>query len=136
MKNGQIYHINFKGHKGTEINNIHLGIVFTIPHISNMVFCIPLTSPKEKHFKTKEAFDKRNHLKLKHQTLIYIDQTDSIALLDQIRTISIQRLLNTYKNINNNDIVLTAENLKLVETKTLKFLKHIFAVKKDKIIDK
>ena len=129
MKNGQIYHINFKGNKGTEINNIHLGIIFTIPHVSNMVFCIPLTSPKEKHSKTKEAFDKRDHLKLKHQTLIYIDQTDSIALLDQIRTISVKRLLNASKDINNDDIVLTTKNLKLIETKTLKYLKHILTIK-------
>ncbi len=129
MKNGQIYHINFKGNKGTEINNIHLGIIFTIPHVSNMFFCIPLTSPKEKHFKAKEAFDKRDHLKLKHQTLIYIDQTDSIALLDQIRTISEKRLLNAYKDINNDGIVLTTKNLKLIETKTLKYLKHILTIK-------
>ena len=129
MKNGQIYHINFKGNKGTEINNIHLGIIFTIPHVSNMFFCIPLTSPKEKHFKTKEAFDKRDHLKLKHQTLIYIDQTDSIALLDQIRTISEKRLLNAYKDINNDGIVLTTKNLKLIETKTPKYLKHILTIK-------
>ena len=74
MKNGQIYHINFSGNKGSEINNIHLGIIFTMPKIKNMVFCIPLTSPKEKHFKTKKSFIKRNHNDLKYQTLLYIDQ--------------------------------------------------------------
>ena len=46
MKDGQIYHINFSGYKGSEINNIHLGIIFTMPKVNNMVFCIPLTSPK------------------------------------------------------------------------------------------
>ena len=53
MNKGKIYHINFDGYKGSEINNIHLGIVFNIPKINNMVFCIPLTSPKLKHFKTE-----------------------------------------------------------------------------------
>ena len=52
MLNGQIYNIDFSGNKGSEINSIHLGIIFTIPKVNNMVFCIPLTSPKEKHFKT------------------------------------------------------------------------------------
>ncbi|MCI8330932.1 MAG: type II toxin-antitoxin system PemK/MazF family toxin [Bacilli bacterium] len=51
MKNGQIYNIDFNGSKGSEINKIHLGIIFTILKSNNMSFCIPLTSPKEKHFK-------------------------------------------------------------------------------------
>ena len=96
MKNGEIYYINFKGNKGSEINNIHLGIIFTIPKVKNMVFFIPLTSPKQKHFKNIEAFNNRNHNELKYQNLIYIDKTDSIALLDQIRTISINRLIKSY----------------------------------------
>ena len=51
MKNGQFYSINFTGNIWSEINKIHLGIIYTIPGIKNMVFCIPLTSPKLKHFK-------------------------------------------------------------------------------------
>lgn len=50
MKSGQIYYINFQGNKGSEINKIHLGIIYCIPKVSNLVFCIPLTSPKEKTF--------------------------------------------------------------------------------------
>ena len=95
MKNGQFYSINFTGNIWSEINKIHLGIIYTIPGIKNMVFCIPLTSPKLKHFKTKIDFNNRNHLELKHQNLIYIKETDSIALLDQMRSISIYRLFKT-----------------------------------------
>lgn len=125
MKDRQIYYINFEGYKGSEINNIHLGIIFTMPNVKNMVFCIPLTSPKQKHFKSAEAFNNRNHLQLKHQTLVYIDQTDSIALLDQMRTISTQRLLSRYKNCINEDITLDDKNNKLLTIKIIKYLKHI-----------
>ena len=69
MQSGQIYHINFNGNKGSEINKIHLGIVFNLPNVKNMVFCIPLTSPKEKHFKTLDAFSNRNHNELKYQNI-------------------------------------------------------------------
>lgn len=120
MNNGQIYNIDFSGNKGSEINNIHLGIIFTMPKIKNMVFCIPLTSPKEKHFKNIDAFKNRNHLYLKYQNLVYIDQTDSIALLDQMRSISTQRLLTPY-----NDIVLDNKNIQLLITKSSKYLRHI-----------
>ena len=119
MHNGEIYYIDFSGNKGSEINNIHLGIIFTIPKLKNMVLCIPLTSPKEKHFNTREAFKNRNHNELKHQNLIYIDKTDSIALLDQIRTISTQRLLNSYNTI------LDAKNINLIILKTNKYIKNI-----------
>ncbi len=71
MKNGQIYNIDFNGSKGSEINKIHLGIIFTIPKSNNMSFCIPLTSPKEKHFKDASSFEHRIHLQLKHQSLVY-----------------------------------------------------------------
>jgi len=90
-----------------------------------MVFCIPLTSPKEKHFKSIEAFNSRNHNELKYQNLIYINQTDSIALLDQIRTISTKRLLNEYKDADNNNIILNKENLTLINIKTSKYIKNI-----------
>ena len=119
MKNGEIYYIDFKGNRGSEINNIHLGIIFTIPKVKNMVFCIPLTSPKEKHFKNIEAFKNRNHNELKYQNLIYIDKTDSIALLDQIRTISIQRLIKSY------NVTLDVSHINLIITKVNKFIKNV-----------
>lgn len=120
MINGQIYYIDFNGNKGSEINDTHLGVIFTIPKINNMVFCIPLTSPKEKHFKTLKDFNNRNYLELKYQNLVYINQTDSIALLDQIKSISIKRLLKPYKNI-----VLNEKNIQLLVTKTTKYIKNI-----------
>ena len=125
MKNDQIFHIDFSGCKGSEINNVHLGIIFNLHNVKNMLFRIPLTSPKEKHFKSLEAFNVRNHNELKYQNLIYINQTDSIALLDQMRTISIKRLLNEYKNADNQNIVLNKENLLLINIRTLKYLKNI-----------
>ena len=120
MKNGTIYYIDFKGNKGSEINKIHLGIIFTIPKTKNMLFCIPLTSPKEKHFKNKYAFNDRNHNELKYQNLIYIDITDSIALLDQIRTISIKRIIKPY-----NSIVLDSKNINLIITRVQKYINNI-----------
>ena len=121
MVNGEIYNIDFSGNKGSEINNIHLGIIFKIPGINNMVFCIPLTSPKVKHFKTIKDFNSRNYLELKYQNLVYIDQTDSIALLDQMRSISIKRLLNKYHK----NTILNNKNIKLLTTKATKYLKNI-----------
>ena len=129
MCDGQIYHIDFSGNKGSEINSIHLGIIFTMPNVKNMIFCLPLTSPKEKHFKDKESFKNRNHNELRYQNLIYIDQTDSIALLDQIRSISINRLLSAYKDNNDNIVILNEYNIKIINVKLIKYLKHI--LKKD-----
>lgn len=119
MKSGQIYYINFQGNKGLEINKIHLGIIYCIPKVSNLVFCIPLTSPKEKHFKTKIDYINRNHLELKYQNLVYIKETDSIALLDQIKTISIQRIIKKYSK------ELLDNTKKLLTTKLLKYMANI-----------
>ncbi len=119
MKNGEIFYINFKGNKGSEINDKHLGIIFKIPKVKNMLFCIPLTSPREKHFKNIEAYNERNHNELKYQTLIYIDTTDSIALLDQIRTISVQRLIKSYK------VVLDSEHINLIISKVNKYINNV-----------
>lgn len=121
MVDGQINYIDFKGSIGREINNIHLGVIFTLPQIKDLVFCIPLTSPKEKHFKDLESFKNRNHLKLKHQSLVYIDQTDSIATLDQMRMISIKRLLNPIKR----NLILNEKNINLLIVKATKYLKNI-----------
>jgi len=126
MFNDQLFHVNFGYTKGSEINNIHLGIIFKLPKISNMVLCIPLTSPKEKHFKTKDDYSRRNHNALKYQNLVYINLTDSIALLDQIRTISTKRLLHTYKDADNNEICLNNDNLKLINIRIIKYFKNIF----------
>ena len=119
MENGEIYYIDFSWNKVSEINNIHLGIIFTIPKVSNMLFCIPLTSPKEKHFKSLQAFNNRNHNELKYQNLIYIDRTDSIALLDQMRTISVQRLIKSH------NVILDEKNVNLIITKVNKYIKNI-----------
>lgn len=119
--NGQIFYIDFSGNKGSKINKIHPAIIFTVPKSNNMVFCIPLTSPKEKHFKDLESFKNRNHLKLKHQSLVYIDQTDSIATLDQMRMISIKRLLNPIKR----NLILNEKNINLLIVKATKYLKNI-----------
>lgn len=120
MINGQIYNINFNGNKGSEINSIHLGIIFTMPKVKNIVFCIPLTSPKIKHFKSLKDFNNRNYLELRYQNLVYINQTDSIALLDQMRSVSTQRLLSPYK-----EIILDDNNIQLLIIKVKKYLEHI-----------
>ena len=92
-----IYIINFCGNVGSEINKIHLGIIFTIPGLNNMVFCIPMTSPKEKHFKSTNGFKNRNGKDLKHFSWYYLKQTDSILMFDQMKTISNLRLIALYK---------------------------------------
>lgn len=94
------YIINFCGNVGSEINKIHLGIVFTMPGLKNMIFCIPATSPKEKHFRTSDGFKNRNGKDLKHFSWYYLKQTDSILMFDQIKTISNLRLISLYKKDN------------------------------------
>lgn len=121
MTNGQIFYIDFNGNKGSEVNKLHPGIIFTIPKSNNMVFCIPLTSPKEKHFKDEESFKTRNYLKLKHQSLVYIDQTDSLATLDQMRMISVKRILNPIKD----NVILNEKNIKLLIVKITKYLENV-----------
>lgn len=125
MHDGQIYYIDFSGNKGSEIGSLHLGIIFTMRNVKNMVFCLPLTSPKEKHFKSIESFNNRNYNELKFKNLFYIDQTDSVVLLDQIRCISIFRLLNIYKDADNNEVILNENCLKLVRFKIEKYLNYI-----------
>lgn len=125
MHDGQIYYIDFNGNKGSEIGSIHLGIIFTMANVKNMVFCLPLTSPKEKHFKDTESFNNRNYNELKFKNLFYIEQTDSVALLDQIRCISTFRLLNIYKDSNNNEVILNENCLKLIRYKIGKYINYI-----------
>ncbi len=126
IEDGQIYYINFKGNIGREINNIHLGVVFKLPTIPDMVFCIPLTSPKLKHFKTEGDFNSRNYKNIKHFNWQYLKQTDSIAMLDQIKTISIQRLLNPYEDQNKNIVKLNNNTLTLLKDKVIKYINLLF----------
>lgn len=126
MKNGQIFHVNFNGCIGQEINKVHLAIIFKLPNLKNLFFCIPLTSPKLKHFKTEKYFVNRNYKNIKHINWQYINQTDSIALLDQIKTISKSRLLKEYRDKNNEPITLNDKNKKIIIDKLFKYMKLIF----------
>ena len=91
---GTLCHIDFVGNVGSEINSVHLGVLYNIPGVENLVLCIPLTSTKIKHFKSEKAFNERNYNETKHFSWQYLKQTDSIALLEQIKTISKNRIKN------------------------------------------
>lgn len=130
MVDGQINYIDFKGSIGREINNIHLGVIFTLPQIKDLVFCIPLTSPKLKHFKTEKDFNDRNYRNVKHFNLQYLKQTDSIALLDQIKIISTLRVLKLLINQDNEQVILNAQTLKILKLKIYKYIDVIFAERK------
>ena len=125
IEDGNIYFINFKGNVGREINKIHLGVIYTLPSIKDVVFCIPLTSPKLKHFKTKKDFYKRNYKNVKHFSWQYLKQTDSIALLDQAKTISTDRILNPYLNKTQQNIKLDEKTQNLLKSKILKYMELI-----------
>ena len=118
LKDGMIYYINFKGNLGREINKIHLGIIYTLPGIDDVVFCVPLTSPKLKHFKSQTDFENRNYTRVKHFSWQYLKQTDSIALLDQI-------LLNSYENQDKKPILLDEATQKLLKEKIIKYINLI-----------
>ncbi len=127
LKTGQIYYINFKGSVGREINSIHLGVIFTLPNIKDVVLCIPLTSPKIKHFKTENDFNTRNYNNVKHFSWQYLKQTDSIAMLDQMKTISIKRLIHFYQNQDNQLVELDDDNITLLKEKLIKYIKQIIS---------
>lgn len=97
-----------------------------------MTLCVPLTSPKLKHFKTKEDFIKRNYLNTKHFGWQYIKQTDSIALLEQLKIIDKKRILNYYKNEDEKIIVLEDKEQSLIKSKITKYLKIILYKNKEK----
>ena len=122
LQDGEIYYINFKGNLGSEINNIHLGIIFKLHNIKNIIFCVPLTSPKLKHFKTAEDFKIRNFKNILHFNWQYIKQTDSIAMLDQIKTISINRLLKAYKGNSKKTVKLDDNTILLLKSKIIKYI--------------
>ena len=80
FEDGTLCHIKFgKTPYNREIYNYHLGVIFNIPGIKNTIFCVQLTSPKLKHFKTNDDFKNRNYLNVKYFRYHYIKQTDSIA---------------------------------------------------------
>lgn len=109
ITNGCIYHVNFGRTFHPELKSKHLGVIFRIPSTNNMVFCLPLTSPKEKHFKTIEDYQNRDFRNLKYSHLYYIKETDSMILMEQFRTISINRLESQYKNPKSNQKVVLSD---------------------------
>lgn len=92
FEDGSVCYINFGNALGGEINKIHLAVLFNIPGVENVVFAVPLTSPKEKHFRNHKSYEERNYLETKFLRLHYIKQTDSIALLEQIKSIAKLRI--------------------------------------------
>ena len=122
---GTLCHIDFTGNVGNEINSINLGVLYTIPGIKNMIFCIPLTSPKSKHFKSDEAFNNRNYKETKHFSWQYLKQTDSIALLDQMKIISKNRIKNYYENKDGKIVVLNDETQKILKMKIISYINKI-----------
>ena len=96
--NGSIYHINFGRTFHPELKAKHLGILFSIDSCKNMILCLPMTSPKDKHFKTLEGYNNRDFRELKYPHLYYIKETDSIVLMEQFRTISKSRIESQYKD--------------------------------------
>ena len=123
---GSMYHINFGRTFHPELKDKHLGILFPIKSCENMIFCLPLTSPKEKHFKTIEDFNNRNYNNLKYSHLYYVKETDSIILLEQFRTISKNRIESQYKNPKTNQkVVISQIELNKIKVSFNKFLKNI-----------
>ena len=123
---GSIYHINYGRTFHPELNNKHLGVLFNIKSSQNMIFCLPLTSPKEKHFNTVDGFNNRDYFDLKYPHLYYIKETDSIVLMEQFRTISKRRIESPYKDPKTNQkIVLSDVELQKLKTAFNKFYKTI-----------
>lgn len=125
FSDGTLCHIDFKGNVGSEINDVHLGVLYNIPGIKNLAFCIPLTSPKEKHFKSSNAFEKRDYRETKHFSWQYLKQTDSIALLEQMKTISRKRIKNYYENEDGKIIILDEQTQKLLKEKVISYINKI-----------
>lgn len=125
FEDGTLCHINFGRTIGTEINNEHLAVLFNIKGVDNLVFAIPLTSPKLKHFKTQEAFENRSYKDTKFFRLHYIIQTDSIALLEQMKSISVLRISNYYKDADGKIIVLNDKEIKIIKQKIEKYIHYI-----------
>ena len=127
FQDGTLCHINFCGAYDGEIKDIHLAVLFSINGVENLAFCIPLTSPKLKHFKTEKNFNDRNYLETKSKRLHYIKQTDSIALLEQFGCISSFRIANDYKDEDDRIVVLQDDELDTLKQQTLKYIKNVEA---------
>lgn len=125
FSDGTLCHINFKGNVGGEINSVHLGVLYNLPGIDNLVLCVPLTSPKLKHFNSEEHYNNRNYLETKHFSWQYLKQTDSIALLEQIKIISKTRIKNYYENQDGKIQILDASTRKLLNEKILSYFNKI-----------
>ena len=96
------------------------------------MFCIPLTSPKPKYFESIKDYNNRNYRNRKYFRYHYIKQTDSIALLEQIKTISIDDRMNDYyRDVNNKIIILNEKEKQLIINKTIKYISLI--LKKQKV---
>ena len=124
IKDGSIFHVYFGQTFSGEINNVHLSIIFSLQGINNAVFVIPLTSPKRKHFKTMQSFECRNPKDVKYTRLYYIMQTDSIALFDQIKILSINRLKHPYR-INKEAVIISNDELTKIKVRLIKYIKSI-----------
>ena len=123
---GSVYHINYGKTFHPELKCKHLGVLFPIKSSENMIFCLPLTSPKEKHFKTYEGYIKRDYNDLKYPHLYYIKETDSIILMEQFRTISKNRIESQYKNSKTNEkVILSDIELSKIKIAFNKFIKNI-----------
>ncbi len=125
FQDGTLCHINFCGTYGSEIKDMHLAVLFNITGVEDLAFCIPLTSPKLKHFKTEKDFNDRNYLETKSKRLHYIRQTDSVALLEQFRCISSLRIANYYKDEDDRIVVLKDDELDTLKQQTLKYIKNV-----------
>lgn len=125
FKDGSLCYINFGNTLPGEINKIHLAVLFNINGVDNVVLAVPLTSPKLKHFRTEKAFNDRNYLETKFLRLHYIKQTDSIALFEQLKSISKNRIKDTYKNADHQPIILNEKELNILKIKLIKYLKFI-----------
>lgn len=118
IMDGSIYFVLFGETFPNEINNYHPGIIFNVYGVRNMVFCVPITSPKPKHFLNIRDYENRNSSNLKFSTNYYIKRTDSIAAFDQVRMISVTRLRRCLN-------ILTEEELIELKFQLIKFLEKI-----------
>ncbi len=127
---GTLCHINFNGNVGSEINSIYLGVLYNLPSIDNLALCIPLTSSKLKYFKSEIDYDERNYLQTKHFSWQYLKQTDSIALLEQTKTISKSRIINYYENQDRKIVVLDDYTQDLLKGKLISYFKKVLYKKR------
>lgn len=122
---GTLCHIDFSGNVGSEINKVHLGVLYNLPGVNNLALCIPLTSPKLKHFKTEKDYNERNYLETKHFSWQYLKQTDSIALLEQIKSISKNRIKNYYEDQDGKIVILDDYTQQLLKDKVISYFNKI-----------